>query len=158
MDSGSFNTDVFVDCNCGAHIHVADPGMTDDITCTSCGCKVHLHKRANGGLEWHAPSALLDILKKKPDQGRHRAAVEFVREQKYVDAMDLYQTLLEATPYRRDAYYGMGYCYYKLGRHRESRDYLETAGQLGHPAAVKLLPKLLVPKANAEGPTRESPA
>ncbi len=158
MDSGLFNTDVFVDCNCGAHIHVADPSMTEDITCSSCGCKVHLHKRANGGLEWHAPSALLDILKKKPDQGRHRAAVEFVREQKYVDAMDLYQTLLEATPYRRDAHYGMGYCFYKLDRQRESRKYLEAAVQLGHPAAVKLLRKLGAPEPNAEGRTRGTPA
>lgn len=73
---------------------------------------------------------------------RSREAATLVSRGKIVEAIALYRWICEEHPEHRDAYYGLGFCYYKLGDLSRSRWMLEKAVELEHPNAGKLLLKV----------------
>lgn len=73
---------------------------------------------------------------------RSREAAALVSRGKLVEAIALYRWICEENPEHRDAYYGLGFCYYKLGDLYRSRWMLEKALALEHPSAGKLLLKV----------------
>jgi len=73
---------------------------------------------------------------------RSREAATLVSRGKIVEAVALYRWICEENPEHRDAYYGLGFCYYKLGDLNRSRWMLEKAVELEHPNAAKLLLKV----------------
>ncbi len=73
---------------------------------------------------------------------RSREAATLVSRGKLVEAVALYRWICEENPEHRDAYYGLGFCYYKLGDLNRSRWMLEKAVELEHPNAGKLLVKV----------------
>ncbi|MGC8737905.1 MAG: tetratricopeptide repeat protein [Candidatus Hydrogenedens sp.] len=74
---------------------------------------------------------------------RSREAATLVNRGKIVEAVALYRWICEENPEHRDAYYGLGFCYYKLGDLNRSRWMLEKAVELEHPSANKLLLKVV---------------
>ncbi len=87
---------------------------------------------------------------------RSREAATLVSRGKIVEAIALYRWICEESPEHRDAYYGLGYCYYKLGDLPRSRWMLEKAVSLEHPNASKLLLKV-VQKLEEEEKNRQIP-
>lgn len=73
---------------------------------------------------------------------RSREAANLVSRGKLVEAVALYRWICEEHPDYRDAYYGLGFCYYKLGDLQRSKWMLEKAVALEHPTAGKLLLKV----------------
>ncbi len=73
---------------------------------------------------------------------RSREAATLVSRGKIVEAIALYRWICEENPEHRDAYYGLGFCYYKLGDLHRSKWMLEKAVSLEHPNAGKLLLKV----------------
>lgn len=73
---------------------------------------------------------------------RSREAANLVSRGKIVEAIALYRWICEEHPEHRDAYYGLGFCYYKLGDFHRSKWMLEKAVELEHPNAGKLLVKV----------------
>ncbi|MCX8065828.1 MAG: CDC27 family protein [Candidatus Hydrogenedentes bacterium] len=73
---------------------------------------------------------------------RSREAANLVSRGKIIEAIALYRWICEEHPEHRDAYYGLGYCYYKLGDFQRSKWMLEKAMELEHPNASKLLAKV----------------
>ncbi len=73
---------------------------------------------------------------------RSREAANLVSRGKIVEAIALYRWICEEHPDHRDAYYGLGFCYYKLGDYNRSKWMLEKAMELEHPTAGKLLLKV----------------
>ncbi len=73
---------------------------------------------------------------------RNREAANLVSRGKIVEAVALYRWICEEHPDHRDAYYGLGFCYYKLGDLQRSKWMLEKAVALEHPSAGKLLLKV----------------
>ncbi len=138
------SSEIMVTCRCGAEIRVANPYLVAGITCSICGCKVDMDKASKHPADDHDHSALMSAALHGDPKHRHKMATRFVREGKYDEAIDLYKSIMAEDAVHRDAYYGLGFCYYKLGQLPESQTMLRMAADMGHPAAKGLLTKATV--------------
>lgn len=142
MTTEFYIADSVVTCECGAQTTVADPSMIESITCGVCGCKVHITQFNVHKAGTPPPSALLRTAEHGNLAERLASAVGFVREGKYTEAMELYESVLKEKRDQRDAFYGLGFCHYKLQNFKESYRLLRMASEMGHVGAEKLLPKV----------------
>ncbi|MCP4640539.1 MAG: tetratricopeptide repeat protein [bacterium] len=92
--------------------------------------------------------------KRKPLDPRHDQGIALVKEGKYAEAVPLFKSLLQDKPSLRDAWYGLGYCYYKDGNLEQSRLLMERAKGLGHPSADRML-RRIVERFNEPGQEQE---
>jgi uncharacterized membrane protein YjgN (DUF898 family) len=60
----------------------------------------------------------------------------------YSMATRMFQSVVARNEKRRDAWYGLGYCYYKMGDYQQSALILRRAALLGNPSAPVLLRKI----------------
>ncbi len=142
MTTEFYMADSVITCKCGAQTTVADPSMIDSITCGVCGAKVPITDTNLRKAGTPPPSALVTMAEHKSLPERLASAVGFVREGKYYEAMELYESVLKEKRDQRDAFYGLGYCHYKLENFKESYRLLRMAAEMGHAGAEKLLPKV----------------
>lgn len=75
-------------------------------------------------------------------QSHLQEAIVLTKEEQYDAARVIYQRLLEEDAGLLDAWYGLGYCHYRLGYLSQAVPALTRAAEMGHRAAVKLLPKV----------------
>jgi len=133
-------SEVVVTCgNCGAQWTVANPGLDDTITCGICGGKISLKEEPR---EEPAPAATATTHPAvAPDspESRMAQAIRCVEEAKYQDAVKLYESVLAQRIDHRDAFYGLGYCHYRMGNYKDSLRLLRMASELGHPHVNKLI-------------------
>lgn len=156
-----------LDCECGAKILPKIEQNEMRGTCPRCGkvLSVRLEKPERDYLSAKDSPAPKEETQKTvvklplPDDGfeaagrsnlsfssdvkiRSREAATLVSRGKIVEAIALYRWICEENPEHRDAYYGLGFCYYKLGDFQRSHWMLEKAVALEHPNAGKLLLKV----------------
>ncbi|HOV32567.1 MAG TPA: hypothetical protein PLX23_04310 [Candidatus Hydrogenedens sp.] len=156
-----------LECECGARIVPKIEGNEMRGTCPVCGkiLSVRLehppidHISAKDSPPPHEQNPKIVARLPLPDDGlepsgksylsfssdikvRSREASALVSRGKLIEAIALYRWICEENPEHRDAYYGLGFCYYKLGDLNRSRWMLEKAVELGHPTAIKLLSKV----------------
>ncbi len=129
----------YILCPSGVRVDVADPQQCQTVTCWSCGRVTAVSQAI---LRSTDASTTLFIAPQPEAGSMNRRAAAFVSQGKYVEAIDLYRRILEEDPYHRDALYGLGYCYYKLGQLRRSQAFLQDAYELGHPGVERLLNKV----------------
>lgn len=128
-----------VTCDCGAQWTVADP-FADSLTCGVCGKVIHLQPKGTQRF-LTPPPMVIEGAGYHPEHPLS-AAVRLVHAQQYELALDAYKAHLATVPHMRDVFYGLGYCYYKLGHLRESKAFLQVAHELGHPHVAPLLQKV----------------
>ncbi len=143
MPSDFSFTEYIVTCHCGAEWTIANPEMQDHLTCSICGCKFevteeNVHPKQIPATETVAQAARVA----SPTSQQLHDAIALVRQGRFTEALNLYKAVLGRDYENRDAFYGMGYAYWKLGRHRESCMVLSLAHEMGHPAAKKLLDRV----------------
>jgi tetratricopeptide (TPR) repeat protein len=134
--------DALVTCDCGAVMKIGCAGLEKYVCCRNCGRQVNITDRNTHAPEEHAHNALVAYAEKQDTNYRHRLAIRLVRENKFCDALDLYQSILDQGIQDRDVYYGAGYCLYRLKSIEKSRSHLATALAMRHPSAAKLLRKI----------------
>ena len=129
-------------CECGAKYVVSGSHMDDSIECTMCGRRV----RMKGGNSMRAGTpqrtALQAILDRHGDEVHAAQACDLVREHKYEEALNAYRTVLNGHPGLRDVFYGMGYCYSRLGDAPRGLALLRLAHECGHSTAIDLIRKM----------------
>jgi len=69
-------------------------------------------------------------------------ASNLVQQGRFQEAAEICRSLLEQNPAHIGAWYGAGYCYYKLGRLKQSQAILKKAAEMGHKDAALLLAKV----------------
>jgi tetratricopeptide (TPR) repeat protein len=134
--------EVEVFCDCGYHEVISKAVFTEYVTCGSCGKKLYLTPRNTKDA---APDRSLTVFRlpdKPPVSGKLADAIALVRSNKFGDAAKLYRAIVEQDRMARDAWYGLGYCYYKMGQFAESKVLLDKAVNLGHKSAAALLQKV----------------
>jgi len=75
-------------------------------------------------------------------KARMQAAAKLVNEKKFLEALSIYLSVKQEDPNHRDAVYGIGFCYYKLGYYDKAEWLLQHAHEMEHPNAIRLLRKL----------------
>lgn len=133
--------DVVVTCSCGAQTIIASGWMVDSIVCGVCGCRVPL-RSSNVRAKASTASAIFQRAVKGDLCYRMRMAARFVKEEKFDEAIALYEEVLAEQPQHRDALYGWGYIHYKRGELQEALACLRQAESLGHPTAGRLLRRI----------------
>jgi TolA-binding protein len=129
-------------CQCGAQVVVAGPATIDSVACGNCGRNVRL-PQANAGASSESAGCAQPADAGPADVAtRTRVAAQLVRDGKYADAAALYDSVLKERFDHRDAFYGLGYCHYKLGNYKDSYRLLGMANAMGHPSAGPLLDKV----------------
>ncbi|HOK08759.1 MAG TPA: hypothetical protein PLT82_00365 [Candidatus Hydrogenedens sp.] len=166
MDGQDIKTKI-LECECGARLVPQVDGHELRGTCPACGKKLVMRidpAKTEQIPPKDSPPPQVQINKEVvklplPDDGleesgrsyltfssdikiRSREAASLVSRGKIVEAIALYRWICEENPEHRDAYYGLGFCYYKLGDLHRSRWMLEKALALEHPNAGKLLMKV----------------
>ncbi len=157
-----------LECECGARIVPRIEGNEMKGTCPVCGKSLSVRLEhpiadpisAKDSPPPHEQTPKVVVKLPLPDDGlepsgksylsfssdiktRSREAAALVSRGKLIEAVALYRWICEENPEHRDAYYGLGFCYYKLGDLKRSRWMLEKAVELEHPTAVKLLSKVM---------------
>lgn len=136
------STDGAVICACGSRIRVADLWLVDSLTCGVCGRKVHVTEENVFKDADKPPSALIRMAERAAIAQRHAMAIDLVRQGKYDQAIEVYESVLAEKRDHRDALYGVGFCHYKKGNFTESYRLISMAAAMGHAAAERLLPKV----------------
>lgn len=136
------SAEVVVYCDCGAKYVFAASHVNDAIECTNCGRRVRM--KANNTTRVGAPerTALQAYAEKHGDEEKISQACHYAREHKYEQAIQLYEGVLADHVPLRDAFYGMGYCYYRLGEPQKAMMLLQLARRCGHTTALDLLRKV----------------
>ena len=134
--------DVLVTCECGHEWPVANPDLEESIQCGVCGRQIRLKERNVRARAAAKPSALMHAMANSDPQYRINEGVRLVREGKYPEAADFYRSVVTQELIHRDAFYGLGYCYFRMGRYEESYAMLGIAVEMGHPTAEHLLKKV----------------
>lgn len=142
MLPGTWTSDAVVTCTCGALMRVADPWLLDSLTCGNCGRKVHVTDQNTSKDTGKTPSALVRMAEREGVAQRHAMAIELVRERKYDEAIELYESVLAEKRDHRDSLYGIGYCHYKKCNYTEAYRLISMAAAMGHTAANRILDKV----------------
>lgn len=160
-----------ISCQCGHKLGVLEDGTNKKLECPNCGRVIKVEGRSENKFtdqlsskDSPPPGHTIEETTQKirlPDEGlspdnksilsfssdmkvRAREAANLVSRGKIIEAIALYRWLCEENPEHRDAYYGLGFCYYKLGDLHRSKWMLEKAMELQHPTASKLHAKVLL--------------
>lgn len=126
-------------CECGAVLIDTSAGGENGVTCEACGRAVKPSSLPSAAA---AVGSGPEYVVSADPRARIRAAAAFVNQGKYVEALALYKWVHDEDFEHRDALYGMGFCYYKLGYLDRSQWLLERAQEMNHPSAGKLLRKV----------------
>lgn len=134
-------------CECGGSVIDAALGSEGLVSCQTCGRPIRLAPAADidqPPANVAAPQPGLSYVVSTDPKTRIRAAAAYVNQGKPIEALALYKWVHDEDPDHRDALYGMGFCYYRMGYLERSKWLLERALELGHPFAPKLLRKVML--------------
>ena len=136
------SSEVVVYCECGAKHTFSGSHMDDAIECGGCGRRVRV--KAGNSIRAGAPerTALQAYAEKHGDEEKIAQACHYAKEHKYAEALTLYEAVLAAHTPLRDAFYGMGYCHYRLGDVPKALVFLQLARHCGHTTALELIRKV----------------
>lgn len=135
-------SELTVYCECGCKYTVSGSHMNDSIDCGMCGRRIRV--KGSNSVRAGAPdrTALQAYAEKHGDEEKIAQACHYAKEHKYAEALTLYEGVLAAHTPLRDAFYGMGYCHYRLGDAHKAMVFLQLARQCGHTTALELLRKV----------------
>lgn len=133
---------VMVKCSCGQEWPVANPDLEESIMCGVCGKKIYITEMNTHSQSTPPPSALFQAMENMDSQTRLKEGIRLAKEGKFGDALQFYRSIVLEVLSHRDAFYGLGYCYYKMGRFEESFVMLGMAAEMGHPTAELTLKKV----------------
>lgn len=136
------DSEIVVYCDCGAKYKFAGSHLEDAIECAMCGRRVRA--KGNKGQRVGAPerTALEAYAAHHGDEEKVARAVHAAREHKYHEALGIYNEVLQTHPHLRDTFYGMGYCYSRIGDPVRALALLHLAHQCGHVSAADLIRKI----------------
>ena len=135
-------SDATVTCNCGASYSVANPEFTTSITCGACGSKITLNEKNTYYGSEPKPSALAQAMKSASPVEKAQEATRLVRDGQYVEAIEMYKSVLEQVAPHRDAFYGMGFSYLHLGKVEQAFVMFGVAAGLGHRGAIDMYKRI----------------
>ncbi len=135
-------TDTYhVICSCGQTYPVAKPDLVTQLTCGVCG-KIIKVSPENLIAPNESNTAIYRRMKNNPAIERIVEGVRLIKEGNYELALPLFQSVVDETKPIREAFYGLGYCYYRRKEYLKSYVLLGTAVYLGHPHAGVLFEKI----------------
>ncbi len=128
-------------CSCGQTYPIVKPDLIDQITCGVCGKLIKITSE-NLILPQESITAIHRRLKNQPPEERIMEGVRLIKEGKWELALPLLQSVVEENKPYREAFYGVGYCYYQEKKYLDSFLFLGMAVYLGHPHAWALFEKV----------------
>lgn len=128
-------------CSCGQTYPIVKPDLIDQLTCGVCG---KIIKITNDNLlePNESNTAIYRKLKNNPPMERIIEGVRLIKEGRWEHAIPLFQSAVNEAKPIREAFYGLGYCYYREKKYLESLLFLGIAVYLGHPHAITLFEKV----------------
>ncbi len=128
-------------CSCGQTYPIAKPDLLDQLTCGVCGKVIKITKE-NLLKPNETATAIYRKLKNTPPIERIIEGVRLIKEGKHEHAIPLFHSIVDEIQPIREAFYGLGYCYYKDKKYLDSLLFLGIAVYLGHPHAHTLFDKV----------------
>ncbi len=135
------NKTYHVICSCGQTYPIVKPDLIDQLTCGVCGKIIRINPETLIAPN-ESTTAIYRKLKNNPPMERIIEGVRLIKEGKWELAIPLFQSVINENKSIREAYYGLGYCYYKEKKYLDSLIFLGIAVYLGHPNAKTLFEKL----------------
>lgn len=134
--------EMLVQCACGQEWPVANPDLEESITCGVCGRRTFLTPMNVHARNAPKASALFHAMENLEPQHRVNEGIRLVKDGRYAEASDFFRSVVSEVLTHRDAFYGLGYCFLKLGKYEESYIMLGIAAEMGHPGVEGLLNKV----------------
>jgi len=128
-------------CSCGQTYPIVKPDLVGQLTCGVCG-KIIKISQENLLEPNESITAISRKLKNNPPLERIMEGVRLIKEGKWEHAIPLFQSVVNEVKPIREAFYGLGYCYYREKKYSESYIFLGIAVYLGHPHAITLFEKI----------------
>lgn len=128
-------------CSCGQTYPIVKPDLIDQITCGVCGKLIKITAE-NLIRPEESITAIHRKLKNQAPEERIMEGIRLIKEGKMELAIPLLQSVVEENKPYREAFYGLGYCYYQERKYLDSFIFLGIAVYLGHPHAWTLFEKL----------------
>lgn len=135
------NETYHVMCSCGQTYPIVKPDLIEQLTCGVCG-KIIKISHDNLLEPNENNTAIYRILKNNPPIERIVEGVRLSKDGKLEQAFPLFQSVVNENKPIREAFYGLGYCYYKEKNYLNSLIFLGVALYLGHPHAQTLYEKV----------------
>lgn len=128
-------------CPCGQHYPVVNPGLHPYIECGVCGRQIKV--TPENTLPANEPdNALLKVLRERPHSERIRESIRLIRSGKTGLAKSILLSIMRELVPIREAFYCLGYCYYKEQKYLEGFVYIGLAVMLGHSSARGIFQRL----------------
>ncbi|MGC8738012.1 MAG: hypothetical protein ACP5UA_05110 [Candidatus Hydrogenedens sp.] len=128
-------------CSCGQTYPIVNPDLIAQLTCGVCG-KIIKVSQDNLIEPNESNTAIYRRLKNSPPIERIIEGIRLIKEGKWEHAFPLFQSVVNENRPVREAFYGLGYCYYKEKDYLNSLIFLGVALYLGHPHAQTLYEKV----------------
>ncbi len=128
-------------CSCGQIYPIVKPDLIEQLTCGVCGKIIKINPE-NLLEPNESNTAIYRKLKSHPPMERIVEGVRLIKEGKFELALPLFQSVVNENKSVREAFYGLGYCYYRQKNYLDSLIFLGVAVYLGHPHARALYEKV----------------
>ncbi|HOQ31016.1 MAG TPA: hypothetical protein PLA12_00740 [Candidatus Hydrogenedens sp.] len=128
-------------CSCGQIYPIVKPDLIEQLTCGVCGKIIKINQE-NLLEPNESNTAIYRKLKNHPPMERIVEGVRLIKEGKWELALPLFQSVVIENKPVREAFYGLGYCYYREKEYLDSLAFLGVAMYLGHPHAQALYEKV----------------
>ncbi|MCX8066188.1 MAG: hypothetical protein N3G21_13645 [Candidatus Hydrogenedentes bacterium] len=128
-------------CQCGQTFSVVNPELHPLMTCGVCGRQIKVTPE-NIVRSPETNTGLYKTMRNRPPNERITESIRLIYEGKLSLAKPILLSVMEDLIPIREAFYVLGYCYYKEQKLLESFIYLGVAVMLGHPNAKGLFDKV----------------
>ena len=128
-------------CACGQHYPVVNPEMHPYMDCGVCGRQIKITPENTIPAD-ETDTALYKRVKNLPHSDRIAESIRLIQAGKSGLAKPILLSIMKDLIPIKEAFYCLGYCYYKEQKYLESFIYMGIAVMLGHQSAKGLFQKL----------------
>lgn len=128
-------------CQCGQSFTVVNPELHPLMTCGVCGRQLKVTPD-NIVRSTEMSTGIYKAMRNRPHNERIKESDRLIYEGKISLAKTILLSIMEDLIPIREAFYALGYCYYREKKYLESFVYLGMAVILGHPSAKNLIEKV----------------